>query len=151
MTEMSFRLLLPLLLAVLATGCESARQCPPYCESDEEVLARAGAVRLEPAQVRAQVSGKTEEWIHGGAYYRADGGLEIKWRKVRYKATWDVSDRGEICYQLPKWPRRCHFYMKLDGEILMLDEGRNQGARRYYEGNRLSRLGHRVPILQGEE
>lgn len=135
------------ILALFAYACTPVRECPPYCATDEEILSQAGAVRLDTEQVRAHVSGSTEDWIHGGAFYHADGRLEVKWRKVRYRATWDVSAAGEVCYQLEKWPRRCHFYMRHEGEILMLDEGKNIGARAMYEGNRLPSLGHMQSVL----
>lgn len=108
---------------------------------DEELLTQAGALRLNGDQVKAHVLGKTEEWIHGGAYYPELGKLRVKWRKAYSNGTWEVSDAGDLCYQLPRWERRCHFYMSLDGEILMLDEGRNIGARRMFDGNRLDSLG----------
>lgn len=135
------------MLALFAYACTAVRECPPYCATDEEILAQAGAVRLDAEQVRAHVSGYTEDWIHGGAYYHADGGLEVKWRKVRYRATWEVSAEGEICYQLEKWPRRCHFYMRHEDEVLMLDEGKNIGARSLYQGNRLVSLGKMQSVL----
>jgi len=142
------KIVLAFVLVLLAAACTPARECPPYCASDEEILTQAGAVRLTPEQVRALVSGYTEDWIHGGAYYHADGELEVKWRKVRYRTTWTISDDGKICYQLKNWQRRCHFYMQHEGEILMLDEGQNIGARNLYTGNRLSALGRMESVLE---
>ena len=136
------------MLALLGWACTPVRECPPYCATDEEILSQAGAVRLDAEQARAHVSGYTEDWIHGGAYYHADGKLEVVWRKVRYRATWEVSAEGEICYQLENRPRRCHFYMRHEDEILMLDEGRNIGARILFVGNRLASLGRMELILE---
>ncbi|MCP4984249.1 MAG: hypothetical protein GY935_27555 [Gammaproteobacteria bacterium] len=140
-----------LLLAfvLLLSGCETVPTCMGSdCPSDEELLARTGAVRLTPDQVKTHVSGKTEEWVHGGAYYLPDGGLRVKWRKARYKATWEVAADGVICYQLPRWEQRCHFYMDKGGEVYMLDEGKNIGVRPTYLGNRLRDLGRYVPVLK---
>lgn len=135
-------------MLVLVSACTPARECPPYCASDEELLTQAGAVRLTPEQVRTHVSGYTEDWIHGGAFYHADGELEVKWRKVRYRAKWTLSDDGRICYQLKNWQQRCHFYMRHEGEVLMLDEGKNIGARNLYAGNRLYALGRMESVLE---
>ncbi len=109
--------------------------------SDEELLLEAGATRLDGDEVKARVTGKTEEWLRGGAYYREDGSIRVKWRKVYSNGSWEVSADGELCYQVPHWDRRCHFYMDRDGEILMLDEGRNMGAPKLFDGDRLSTLG----------
>jgi len=135
------KLMLVFVALQVISACETVRECEPNCPTDEEALAQAGAVRLEAQQVKARVSGKTEEWVHGGAYYHLDGVLEVKWLKVRYKGSWEVSADGTLCYQLPRWQRRCHFYMDKMGEVYLLDEGRNIGVRPTYDGNRLVSLG----------
>jgi len=109
--------------------------------SDEEILLAAGATRLSGAEVEARLTGKTEEWLRGGAFYRDDGSIRVKWRKVYSNGSWEVSSDGVLCYQVPHWDRRCHFYMDRDGEILLLDEGRNTGARRLFDGDKLSTIG----------
>lgn len=141
MLSKTFKLLLFILAALVAPACETVRECSPNCLSDEQILAKTGAQRLTPEQVRAHVSGKTEDWIHGGAYYHADGRLDARWLKVGYQGSWEVSADGVLCYDLPKWQRRCHFYMDRAGEIYLLDEGENIGVRSTYEGNRLRDLG----------
>lgn len=109
--------------------------------SDEETLTAAGAVRLNGEQVKAHVTGKTEAWLHGGAYYMADGRLKVKWRKTYSSGSWEVSADGTLCYQLPKWERRCQFYMNMDGAILLLESGDNIGERKMYVGDNLAALG----------
>ena len=47
-----FKFLSAFVLALLAAACAPVRECPPYCASDEEILTRAGAVRLTPEQVK---------------------------------------------------------------------------------------------------
>ena len=137
-----------LFLILLVSGCEHLQACKGInCPSDEEILAQAGAVRLTPNQVKRRVLGNTEEWIHGGAYYVREGELEVKWRKVRYKGSWEVSDDGTLCYQLPRWEKRCHFYMDQEGAVYLLDEGRNIGVSAIYEGNQLRQLGRPVKTL----
>jgi len=128
--------------ALFAAGCEIVPNdwCEIDCEIDEALMVESGAVRLGPEEVMAYVSGKTEQWVHGGAYYHDSGRLEVKWRKVNYKTFWEVGADGTLCYQLDTWGRRCHFYMKKDEEIYMLEEGINIGARDIYDGNRLQNI-----------
>lgn len=109
--------------------------------SDEEALRQRGAVRLDGNQVKQRVSGKTVQWTRGGGYYMADGKLRARWRKAYSIGSWEVSSNGQLCYQLPKWERRCQVFMDLDGEILLLDDGRNIGAMPVYDGDKLSSLG----------
>ena len=123
-------------LALALSACASWNDLP-----NEEALAQAGAVRLNDSEVKAHVIGRTEEWIHGGAYYVDHGMLRVKWRKTYYSGSWEVSTDGKLCYQLPRWDRRCHFYMRKDGEVFMFDEGRNIGVRPMFDGDRLNSLG----------
>ena len=134
MLTRSTKIMLIALAAVAGNACESSR-CPG-CPSDEEVLAQAGAVRLTQDEARTHVSGKTEGWVAGGAYYNPDGNMQ-----ARYRGAWEVEDDGSVCYQLPKWEKRCHFYMRKEDEVIMLDEGKNIGVRPVYEGNRVNSLG----------
>jgi hypothetical protein len=130
------RTLAALLLALAVSACAT-----PGGISDEDLLLQAGATRLNGEQVKAHVTGKTEEWIHGGAYYLADGVIKVKWRKAYSTGSWEVSTDGILCYQLPRWERRCHFYMLEVDEVSMLEDGRNLGVRPMYHGNNLVALG----------
>ena len=123
-------------LIISASACTTAGGL-----SDEDALTQDGASRLNAAQVKAHVTGKTEEWIHGGGYYLADGELKAKWRKAYLKGSWEVSTEGDLCYQLPKWEKRCNVYMEKDGDVYLLDEGKSLGVRRMYEGDKLVSLG----------
>jgi hypothetical protein len=137
---------IPLIVAValFIQACESLRDCYPNCPSDEQVLTQAGARQLTAEEVRAHVTGKTEDWLHGGAYYHPDGRIEARWLRVRYEGTWEITADGELCYELPKWQRRCQIYMERDGEIHLLDEGRDIGVRAIYPGKKL----HTIEILK---
>ena len=147
MLEKAIRILLIGAFAWLVTACEilPPERCEIDCDVDEALMTDAGAKRLGADEVRQYVTGKTEQWVHGGAYYDKSGGLEVKWRKVNYKTAWDVGADGTLCYQLDTWGRRCHFYMKKDDAIYMLEEGINIGARDIYDGNRLHRVKNYVP------
>ena len=127
--------------ALLVAACETKRPCDPNCPTDEQLLAEAGAMRLTPAQVREHVVDRTEGWIHGGAFYHPDGKLQLVWLKARYRGIWEVDAEGNLCYEVPNWQRRCHFYMRKEDRTYLLDEGRNIGVRPTYAGNRLRDLG----------
>ena len=145
MVDNSLKILLLLAAVLAAAACETVRPCDPNCPSDEQLLAEAGALRLTPGQVKMHVAEQTEGWTQGGAFYHADGSLQVVWRKVRYKGSWEVDAEGNLCYELPKWKRRCHFYMRKDDGTYLLDEGRNIGIRPIYAGNRLNELGRGLP------
>ena len=137
-------LLLPFLL--LLTSCETFQQCPDgNCPGDEEVLAESGAIRLTPEQVRARNVGNTEEWLRGGAYYRADGTMRARWRGLFYNGTWEVEADGTLCFQLPSWQSRCHFYMEKGDDVYLLDEGRSIGVSHTFSGDQLRTIGTRQP------
>jgi hypothetical protein len=119
----------------------AASACATTGISDEETLANAGAVRLSSSQVKERVTGKTEQWVHGGAYYQPDGKIRVKWRKTYTNGSWEVADDGNLCFKLPHWEKRCQFYMNKDGDVYMLDEGRNIGVRPIADGDKLASVG----------
>ena len=135
LTKMAKRFLI-LILAIGVSACVTISGT-----SDEEALTLAGATRLNPEQVKAHLTGKTEEWDHGGAYYMEDGQLRVIWRKVFSNGSWEVSDDGTLCYQVPRWEKRCHFYMNYEGQTVMLEDGRNLGPRLLHDGDKLAALG----------
>lgn len=108
--------------------------------TDEEALTKAGATRLNATQVKAHVTGKSEAWTYGGAYYIAGGQLKVMWRKVYSTGSWEVSDDGTLCYQVPRWKERCHIYMNYEGQVVTIEEGRNMGTRELLEGDKLAVL-----------
>jgi hypothetical protein len=125
-----------LIIVIGVSACVTVSGTP-----DEEALTEAGATRLSPAQVKAHVTGKTEVWSHGGAYYMEDGKLRVIWRKVYSNGSWEVSDDGTLCYQVPHWEKRCHFYMNHEDRIIVLEEDRNVGVWPLHDGNKLAALG----------
>jgi hypothetical protein len=50
--------------------------------ADEDLLLQTGATRLNGDQLKAHASG-----------------------------SWEVSPDGNLCQQLPRWERRCHFHI----------------------------------------
>ena len=112
-----------------------------YGLADEEALAAAGAKRLTPEEVKAHVLGKTEEWERGGGYYGENGELKVIWRRVFSDGSWEVAEDGTVCYDVPRWERRCHIYMNHEGDIITVEGGMNVGIRPLHEGNKLAPLG----------
>jgi len=125
-----------LILAIGVSACITVTGTP-----DEEALTAAGATRLNPAQVKAHVTGKTEEWDYGGGYYMEDGQLKVIWRRVFSTGSWEVADDGTLCYQVPRWEERCHFYMNHEDKIIVLEDDRNVGIRPLHDGDKLAALG----------
>ena len=136
------RLLTLVFLPLAVTACATSGP-------GEEALLQEGAVRLNPDQVRAHVTGKTESWRHGGGYYKDETNIRVKWLKAYQNGTWQVKDDGTLCFELPSFSR-CHFYMNKDGKILMMDEGINMGERVMYDGDNLNALG-RYPAGSGRK
>lgn len=128
--------LIPAILLILTLAA-----CATGGISDEEKLLQAGAVRLDAEQVKSHVSGKTEEWRHGGGYYKEDGSLRIKWLKVYSNGTWEVAEDGTLCYEVPRWEKRCQSYLRKDDTVFTLEEGRNLGAQTLYDGDNLNAMG----------
>jgi len=108
--------------------------------SVEEESNNARAIRLNGAQVIEHLSGRTEVWAHGGAYYGADGEMEALWKGKVVTGKWEVSADGNVCYELTKWPRLCQFYMDFDDGITMIYKGKSTGVKVMMEGYRLSEL-----------
>ena len=105
-----------------------------------EILIQEGATRLNGDQARAHLSGRTEKWTKGGAYYGSDGKMKAKWKGRFNRGTWEVHEDGRVCYKLAKWPLLCQYYMNVDGAITMIYEGQSAGAKEMVDGDKMSDL-----------
>lgn len=57
-----------------------------------------GAVLMERDEARAHLSGNTQQWSNGGAYYQETGRLDFIWEGQRYyNYTWRVRGDGKVC------------------------------------------------------
>ena len=86
---------------LLAFGLAACEKVPP------RILSEPGVTRLNGEQARAHVSGNTEVWKQGNVYYKPDGELELQWRKVRSRGTWEVAANGIVCWNVPDWKTLC--------------------------------------------
>ena len=72
----------------------------PRAKSLEERIANEGGVQMNGEQATAYLSGNTQQWAQGGAYYGADGMLDYIWEGKKYfDYTWTAKRSGEICIQ----------------------------------------------------
>ena len=99
-----------------------------------EQLIADGATRLDEAQVRAHISGKTERFPSYATYYSPDGKLDLRWDKANNKGTWDVSADGNVCLYIADWNKLCHFYVNNHGAITTIEKGYAVGVYEVVEG-----------------
>ena len=108
----------------------------------ERDLESEGATRLNKDEVTAYLSGNTQQWQNGGAYFRSDGVVYVKWGgKVFPERTWTVYDNGKVCIIFPDGRRSsCSAYydfqgtvwsvtLEVFGEVLVEDERPGQQRR----------------------
>ena len=103
----------------------------------EQQLLDAGATRLNGAQAQAHLEGKTESWPYYDTYYSTDGKVEVLWKKIKSKGTWEVSAEGKVCISVPIWERPCHSYLDNQGKITRIEEGISVGVTEVEDGRKL--------------
>ena len=140
MPQVKFNLVAVLALIVVITACEKT---PP------PILSEPGVTRLNGEQARAHISGNTEKWREGTGYYNPNGEMDVIWRKVKSKGTWQVSTDGMVCIQIRSWKKPgCHFYVNNNGAITLITDGkdtpfvgsRNRGVNEIVKGKKLPRI-----------
>lgn len=120
---------------------------------DPQDLINGGATRIGGVQTRAHVSGNTEIWEEGNVYYGPDGELELRWRKARFKGSWEVAANGVVCWTIPDWnkldipdgnslqtarsARNCHYYLDDNGRITTIRGQRVVGVNQIRQGRNL--------------
>jgi hypothetical protein len=135
------KLVLVLVVTLAISACVVLEDtCISGCMAGEKSIINAEATRLTRDQVIAHVSSRTEVWWKGGGYYNPNGDLRVKWRKAWDTGTWTVSADGEVCNDIPKLGRHCHYYMDNAGAITMVSGGKSVGIREMLEGNKLRGL-----------
>ncbi len=85
----------------------------------EKQLLGKGAKPLDAEQVRAHLSGKTQRWADGGAYFRPDGAVYVKFGGKLYpERVWTVDDDGKVCISLRDgFKTSCSSYYRYEGEV----------------------------------
>lgn len=107
----------------------------------EAVLIKQGAVRLSASQVRGLIVGSTEAAKYERArwpvtYYAPDGQMDIKLPNgTRTVEKYKLSSDGGVCYG-PSLSK-CHYVLRLKGELVIVRSGRVLGVATFNRGKRL--------------
>lgn len=109
--------------------------------SKEAVLIEQGAVRLSASQVRSLLVGSTEAAKYERSkwpvtYYAPDGSMHIK--RVNGKRDvepYKINPDGGVCYD--KSFRKCHYFLRIKGELVVVRYGRVLGVAKISRGKRL--------------
>lgn len=107
----------------------------------EDVLIKQGAVRLTASQVRSLLVGSTEaakyersKWAV--AYYAPDGSMYVKLPSgKRATEKYQLRPDGRVCYD--KSFSKCHYFLRLRGELVAVRSGRVLGVATIAPGKRL--------------
>lgn len=85
----------------------------------EQKLMDEGATPLNGEQAREYLSGNTQEWTKGGAYFHPDGMVDVKWEGKTFPAqTWVIKDDGTVCLSNPEgFVTSCSAYFDKGGEV----------------------------------
>ena len=128
----------PLAVVILLGAASSAFAAENWPKgTDQSVLLKQGAVRLPASQVRGLITGKTEMAKYDKAnwpvcYYSPDGKLYcVSTAGKKTVENWVVRSDGSVCYS------KCHYYLRLKGELVAVRSGRVLGVARLVPGNHL--------------
>lgn len=129
-------------LAILLGLTSAALAAEPWKKGTKEsVLMEQGAVRLSASQVRSLVVGSTEGAKYDRAkwpitYYAPDGSMHIKRPNgKRNVEPYKLRSDGGVCYG-PTF-NRCHYFLRLKGELIIVRFGRVLGVAKMERGKRL--------------
>ena len=98
------------------------------CASMDQKGEDAAAIALTAEEVVAHVSGKTEQWSEGAAFYAADNAMEVLWKGEEASGTWLVKDAGELCFTTVLFDNKeeCHSYQREGDTINLVYNGKTQ-------------------------
>lgn len=93
------------------------RAAPP--RSLKERIASEGGVLLTKSEVVEHLSGNTQQWSNGGAYFSPDGRMDFIWEgNVFLDNHWKVRGEGRVCITNSEgFTTSCSLYFKHKGEI----------------------------------
>lgn len=143
--------------AITEQGPEQSQE-NPRAASLEERITNDGAVRLDREQATAHLSGKTQQWANGGAYFHPDGRLDYIWEGKEFSNfSWDVSRKGLVCIQRPDgFNTSCSLYFAYKDTVWTVVTEVFGERRQFFggpdtvvDGNQLSELEPWDPALSG--
>jgi len=157
-----------LLVIAVSAGLLACATVAKLERQQEQQLIDAGATVLSRQQVIEYLSGKTQQWENGGAYFRPDGVVYVKFGgKVYPERTWVTDNTGRVCIKFPdgsssscsryfdykgdvwvitleifgeKLSAARAFSVRQDGSIDVTDSSISGGPSTVLEGNRLSEM-----------
>ena len=118
----------------LETGLGKADDA--FLNRDPQTLLDEGATRLNAAQAKAHVSGNTEFWKAGTIFYDPDGQLKLVWQRIKSTGNWEIDADGNVCFSVPTWKDRCHYYLDLDGTITIVRNDKIHGVSKVEQGDK---------------
>ena len=103
-----------IVIAIALQACATGRTHPA-----SQKLIDEGATQLNPEEVVGHLSGNTQVWAEGGAYFSPDGGLYVKWQgKIFPERNWAVDNNGRVCIAEPTGRvTSCSEYFLKDGKV----------------------------------
>lgn len=129
-------------VVILLATASSALSANEWAKGTKEaVLIKQGAVRLSASQVRGLIVGSTEAAKYERArwpvtYYAPDGQMDIKLPNgKRTVEKYKLSSDGGVCYG-PSLSK-CHYVLRLKGELVIVRSGRVLGVATFSRGKRL--------------
>ena len=129
-------------LAILLGLTGAALAAEPWKKGTKEsVLMEQGAVRLSASQVRSLLVGSTEAAKYERSkwpvtYYAPDGSMHFKRPNgKRGIEPYKIKSDGGVCYD--KSFRKCHYFLRLKGELVVVRYGRVLGVAKISRGKRL--------------
>lgn len=93
--------------------------CATTSSMVEKELISEGATRMNSAQVTDHLSGNTQVWESGGAYFLPDGSVYVKYAGRTYPLrTWSVDKNGKVCIAFPNgFVSSCSVYYLKEGKV----------------------------------
>ncbi len=113
--------------------------------------AYAGSSFLSAEELRTLLTGNTEIWTKGGAYYAPDGKLRVLWKYEYSDGRWKVinrNSRGMLCKQIGMQPRTCDHSYKKSGDKITIHLRSKSWPFYYLNGNQLAQLKSGVSYSQ---
>ena len=106
-----------LMIVAVAIGLQACAVGGTHPASQK--LMDEGATQLNPEQVVGHLSGNTQVWAEGGAYFSPDGALYVKWQgKIFPERNWTVDNNGRVCIAEPTGRvTSCSEYFLKDGKV----------------------------------
>jgi hypothetical protein len=111
-----------ILVIAMSVGLLACATVEKLERQQEQQLVDAGATVLSRQQVTTYLSGKTQQWENGGAYFRPDGVVYVKFGgKVYPERSWIADDTGQVCIKFPDGANSsCSRYFDYDGDTWVI-------------------------------